>query len=408
MKKNKVFIGLSGGVDSSVAALLLKDRGYAVTGVFIRSYNLDGCAEQDAADARLVANKLDIPFYVFDFEKEYKREVVDYMVHGYRSGLTPNPDVMCNKYIKFGFFLERALSLGADYIATGHYVRIAPRNNYRGAGRGAAGAAPRGFDARPIRSVGDQTESVSETFRQDNPEPPVRYSLFEAKDKNKDQSYFLWTLTQRQLRYCLFPIGDYLKSEVRAMARKAGLPTAQKKDSQGICFLGKVTLQDFLKDYIPVKRGEIMTIEGQVIGEHKGAQFYTVGQRHGLDLKEKNAVLGLKVRSATEPHYIVSKDVTANTVVVAAGSNHPSLFRREIELTDLNLTNGAGAFGRFNRAVSVLARVRYRQPLAPAKLKIDGSRLLLCFDEPVKFIAPGQSAVFYDQAGEMLGGAVIV
>jgi len=206
----RVFVAMSGGVDSSVAALLLKEQGYNVTGVFIRCFNVDGCQENEVGDARRVAAYLEIPFYVFDFEKEYKKKVVKYMVEGYRQGITPNPDVMCNKEIKFGLFLEKALTMGADYIATGHYVRLA--TSHWGIG------------------------------------------LVAAVDANKDQSYFLWTLTQKQLKYCLFPIGDYLKLEVRGLARQVGLFNAAKKDSQGICFLGKVTIADFLKEYIPEKK----------------------------------------------------------------------------------------------------------------------------------------------------------
>ncbi len=205
----KVFVGMSGGVDSSVAAMLLRDEGYEVVGVFMRCYNLDGCAERDAEDARRVAEHFGIPFYVWDFEEEYKQRVVDYMIEGYRAGITPNPDVMCNREIKFGLFLKKALAAGADYVATGHYVRIS----------GTVPARSRDGSAR----------------------------LFEAKDKTKDQSYFLWTLTQAELVKCLFPIGDYLKSEVRAMARAKGIPTAEKKDSQGICFLGQISVDRFFE-----------------------------------------------------------------------------------------------------------------------------------------------------------------
>lgn len=185
---------MSGGVDSSVTALLLKKRSYNVVGVFMRCYNIDGCAEQDAEDARRVAEHIGVPFYTWDFEEEYKQRVVQYMIEGYRSGITPNPDIMCNREIKFGLFLEKALAMGADYVATGHYVKIKKTTH--------------GF------------------------------ALFAADDGNKDQSYFLWTLTQKQLAHCLFPIGEYVKPKVREMARKAGLPTAEKKDSQGICFFG--------------------------------------------------------------------------------------------------------------------------------------------------------------------------
>jgi tRNA-specific 2-thiouridylase len=268
------------------------------------------------------------------------------MIDGYKRGITPNPDVMCNKEIKFGLFLEKALSLGADYVATGHYVKLQRKNVF---------------------------------------------SLYEAKDKNKDQSYFLWTLTQNQLKHCLFPIGDYLKAQVREIARKAGLPTAEKKDSQGICFLGKVTLADFLKDYIPAEKGVVLTTAGKRVGEHEGAGFYTIGQRH------------VGVGGMQKPHYVAEKDLKTNTVVVAEGNDNPALYRREIEITDLNFINPSFSEGK------ILVRVRYRQPLVSAKLyKLSPTTYNLKFDQPVKFVAPGQSAVLYSENGELLGGSVIV
>ncbi|MCP6720359.1 MAG: tRNA 2-thiouridine(34) synthase MnmA [Patescibacteria group bacterium] len=377
----RVFVAMSGGVDSSVAALLLKNAGYNVTGVFMRcvsgelsrtinspstALRADCTAEADATDARRVAAHLDIPFYVFDFEEEYKRTVVEYMVDGYRQGITPNPDVMCNKEIKFGLFLKKALSLGADFIATGHYVRLS-------------------------------------------------CSLFTARDTNKDQSYFLWTLTQKQLKHCLFPIGDYLKSEVREIARRAGLPTAEKKDSQGICFLGKVTLADFLKNYIPEEKGFVFTTAGEKLGEHNGAWFYTIGQRR----------IGI---ASGEPVYVADKDVKTNTIVVAEDSNNPALYRNEINLDEVNFIKPhpvgtirpSTSLGiNANWRMEILARVRYRQPLTKAILyNLTPTTYNLKFDQPQKFIAPGQSAVFYLPAvasakegmneHEMLGGGVII
>lgn len=356
----RVFVAMSGGVDSSVAAHLLKEQGYNVTGIFMHCYNLDGCSERDAEDARRVAEYLQIPFYIFDFEEDYKRKVVEYMVEGYKNGLTPNPDVMCNKEIKFGLFLERALFLGADYIATGHYVR------------------------------------------------KISDSLYAAKDNNKDQSYFLWTLTQNQIERCLFPIGDHLKSEVREIARKAGLSTADKKDSQGICFLGKVTLRDFLESYIPKKTGPVFTTEGKKIGEHIGGQFYTIGQRH----------IGV---SYHEQVYVAEKNIKTNTVTVAEGSENSALFKKEIELRNLNFINPINDSPiRANCSIEVLARVRYRQPLSKAELRENR----LVFKNPQKFVAPGQSVVFYSKVNpsslsarsgrnsdgsefRMLGGGVI-
>src|SRR3989344_1897962 len=223
-KGKVVFVGMSGGVDSSVAAALLKAKGYDVIGIHLRCWNVDGSAKQDAEDARRAAEVLDIPFYVLDFEKVYKKRVVNYMVDGYRRGITANPDVECNREIKFGLVLERALSMGADYMATGHYIRL--------------------------HEIKNQKSKIK------------NYVLATARDSNKDQSYFLWTLTQKQLRHCLFPIGDYTKPQVRAMARKFGLPNAEKKDSQGICFLGRMKLGDFLGDYIKPKAGHVKLVLG--------------------------------------------------------------------------------------------------------------------------------------------------
>lgn len=351
-KRPTVFVGMSGGVDSSVTAYLLKKQGYDVVGVFMRCFNVDGCAETDAEDARRVAEYLDIPFYVMDFEEEYKRRVVDYMVQGYAAGLTPNPDVMCNREIKFGLFFEKAMAMGADYVATGHYVRL------------------------------------KKNSKKD-------YGLFEAKDKNKDQSYFLWTLTQKHLKHCLFPIGDYLKPRVREIARRAGIPTAEKKDSQGICFIGQVSLEDFLKTYLPERRGAVLSATGEKIGEHVGAQFYTIGQRQGIgNLKHQK---GNKVH---EPLYVSRKDIDKNTVTVVAGSDNADLYRKDVEVTQVNnISSGTPA----------LARVRYRQPLGKVVLKKQkNDRYLLSFVTPQKFVAEGQSAVWYSKSGEMLGGGVIV
>jgi tRNA-specific 2-thiouridylase len=359
----KIFVGMSGGVDSSVTAYLLKKQGYDVVGVFMRCYNLDGCAEQDAEDARRVAEHIGIPFYVWDFEEEYKRKVVDYMIDGYRTGITPNPDVMCNKEIKFGLFLEKALAMGGDFVATGHYVQI----------------------KKTLKGI----------------------RLFGAKDKNKDQSYFLWTLTQKQLAHCLFPIGGYLKPEVRKIAARAKLPTAAKKDSQGICFLGDITIADFLKEYIPEKRGALITTTGQAIGQHFGAEFYTIGQRH------MNAEFTFPKTTATpkgghanrQAFYVASKNIATNTVVLAEGNENEALYKKEIEITKINLINPTAAFS----SMSVLARVRYRQPLSEAVLSLrENGNYKLDFKKPQKFVAQGQSAVWYANNGEMLGGGIIL
>jgi len=410
----RVFVALSGGVDSSVAALLLKKQGYDVTGVFMRCYNVDGCAERDAEDARRVAQKLGIPFYVWDFEDEYKKRVVDYMVDGYRRGITPNPDVMCNKEIKFGLFFDKAMEVGADYVATGHYVRREPQFSI-------------------INDQFSNNVEPAENFEIENSLKNENCKLKIAKDANKDQSYFLWTLTPDKLRRCLFPIGDYLKSEVRQMAREAGLPTAEKKDSQGICFLGQVKLEDFLKQYIPEKSGDVLlttsasthstgsgraSSEYKKIGEHRGAQFYTLGQREGV-----GNVKHQKGMHSHAPLYVAEKDVLANIVVVAKGSDNPALYRKNIQLTGVNFFDPSHSNVLENIrmrifGLKVLARVRYRQPLAQARLvknaKLKDEGYELVFDKPVKFVAPGQSAVIYSAeskgmpAGkQVLGGGVI-
>ncbi len=349
--KKRVFVGLSGGVDSSVAAALLLKKGYDVTGIHLKCVNIDGCAEQDADDARRVAEQLGIPFYSFNMEREYAERVVDYMVRGYRAGITPNPDVMCNKEIKFGLFLARALKLGATHVATGHYVAL------RKKGRS--------------------------------------FSLYAAKDANKDQSYFLWTLGQAELAHCLFPLGDITKPDVRKIAKKLGLVTAQKKDSQGICFLGKISAAEFLKNYIPTRKGTIVTDKGETIGSHEGAEFYTIGQRHGLH-----------VGGRKEPLYVTGKDIQKNTVMVAEGAGNERLYAKEATLSDINFVNQIEP-ARY--PMKIRARVRYRQPLFDATLeRLNKNRMRLVFQKPEKSVAPGQSAVLYATDGEMLGGGVIL
>lgn len=349
-----VFVGMSGGVDSSLTAALLKEQGYRVVGVHLRCWNVDGCAEQDAEDARRAAEVLGIPFYVFDFEKEYRERVVRYMVDGYKKGITPNPDVMCNQEIKFGLFYQRAISLGADYVATGHYVKL-------------------------VRSQ-------------------KGLSLFAAKDSTKDQSYFLWTLTSQQLEHCLFPLGDLIKrTQVRRLAKKYKLPNALKKDSQGICFLGAVSLPEFLADFIPAKTGEVLNLNGEVIGTHNGAQFYTIGQRRGLG-----------VGGSAMPLYVAEKDIKRNTLVLAPESDK-ALYKRSVTLSDINSISANVKF-KSGTKLSVYVRVRYRQPLIKATIVVTRTTELI-FGKPQKFIAPGQSAVMYlkrPQGFQMIGGGVIV
>ena len=387
-KKEKIFVGLSGGVDSSVAAYLLKEQGYDVVGVFLRCYNIDGCAERDAEDARRVAEHLSIPFYVFDFEEEYKRRVVDYMVEGYKAGLTPNPDVMCNKEIKFGLFLERALKLGADYIATGHYVRLQRNDEF----------------------LNSNFETNSKFKIQNLPagRQGSKLSLAIARDLNKDQPYFLWTLTQEQLKHSLFPLGNITKPEVRVIAKKIGLPTAEKKDSQGVCFLGMVDMKDFLTTFIKEERGEVRTINEELVGYHKGVRFYTIGQRH-FDIE----LLPIKGNNR-KPFYIARKDIKNNVLYVAEGSNHEALTKNEIDLTSVLINESfLKKEKEYTIAFSVRARVRYRQPLFDASISLvyHGSEFIsgkLLFTTPQKFVAEGQSAVFYQNDGTLVGGGIIV
>src|SRR3989344_3786556 len=295
-QKEKVFVAMSGGVDSSVAALLLKQKGYDVVGVYMKGWSLTGCAQEDAMDARRVAGALGIPFYVFDFENKFKKAVVDYMVSEYAAGRTPNPDVMCNREIKFGLFLKRALQLGADYIATGHYARL--RREF------------------PI-------------FKSQFPNCKLKI----AKDLNKDQSYFLWTLTQEQLNHCWFPVGDYLKQQIRAIASKCCLPTAEKPDSQGVCFVGEIDVAEFLKEKLGKNPGPIKNLNGKIIGTHDGAVFYTIGQRKGIGIK------GSLPGEQGKVYYVAAKDVYTNTLWVSEGDSK-NLFAKELSVKNINWIYG--------------------------------------------------------------------
>lgn len=361
--KKKVFVAMSGGVDSSVAAALLKKRGFDVTGVFMKPWqpNLlrkpfgtaqgdlafkDNCLwKQDREDAMRVAIQIGIPLLTWDFSKEYKKQVADYMIREYKAGRTPNPDIMCNKHIKFGLFLKRALKEGADHIATGHYIRIKNSN------------------------------IIS------NPQSII-FKLYKSKDKNKDQSYFLWTLTQDQLKYCLFPIGDYAKPEVRKIAKKFGLPTANKKDSQGVCFIGPLDMKTFLKNYIKPKKGKILELN-KIIGSHDGIFYYTIGQRHGLDIKNGKG-----------PYFVIKKDVKKNILYVGSKGD---LAGQSLKIGNLNWINKIELPQRLD------VRIRYRARLSAALVKKNGE---VIFKDKEIAITPGQSAVFY-KGNELLGGGII-
>ena len=361
-KKSKVFVGVSGGVDSSVALALLQKEGYDVTGVFLKVWNPDWMEcnwKEERRDSMRVCVTLGVPFLTFDFEAEYKKEVVDYMIREYSLGRVPNPDVFCNKYVKFGVFLKKALEMGADFVATGHYA------------------------TRIIRIGSNDTNE---------------YELHESVDKEKDQSYFLYTLNQEQLSHTLFPVGGLLKSDVRKLAKKFGLPTAEKKDSQGLCFIGKVDMKDFLSHYISAKKGNVLNTKGEVIGEHDGAMFYTIGQRHGFTITKK---------TPDDPRFfVISKDLAKNTIIVASKETEKERVysTKEIVLQDLHLICELGKSDSPNSQISV--RIRYRQEKQDCVIEKKSDGYHIIFQTAQNGIAIGQSAVLYH--GEIcLGGGVI-
>ena len=393
----RIVVGLSGGVDSSVAAYLLKQQGHEVIGLFMRNWNdasvtlEDECPwVEDSNDALLVAQKLGIPFQVIDMSELYKERIVDYMFAEYEKGRTPNPDILCNREVKFDVFLQTALSLGADKVATGHYARVSSFVDERG------------------KEI---------------------YQLLAGKDNNKDQSYFLCQLNQNQLSKALFPIGELTKPEVREIAREIGLVTADKKDSQGLCFIGKVSLPTFLQQQLIPKEGEIVEIfsdykefhkgmlifetkldelkylskkikyqkeDGKVIGKHQGAQFFTIGQSKGLG-----------IGGHKESCFIIDRDMENNILFVGEGKNFPGLYRKALKINndevhwvreDLRLKNG--------ESMNVKARIRYRQPLEDAILYQYEEGFFIEFENPQSAIAEGQFAAWY-QGEELLGSGVI-
>ena len=393
-----VVVGLSGGVDSSVAAYLLQKQGYEVIGLFMKNWHDDSVTIsdecpwlEDSNDALMVAEKLGIPFQTVDMSVPYKQRIVDYMFREYERGHTPNPDVLCNREIKFATFLEYALNLGADYVATGHYCRK------------------------------DTIEVNGQNI----------YRLLAGKDQNKDQSYFLCQLSQAQLGRALFPIGDLQKSEVRAIAKELGLVTAEKKDSQGLCFVGKVRLPEFLQQQLAPKKGDIIQIpstwqgyqdkessklfecyedelkyyaekyhysptDGKVVGQHDGAHFFTIGQRKGLH-----------VGGTVEPLFVIDTDTEKNIIYVGEGHAHPGLFRRTLSVkkedihwirTDLALS--------LHQTMETMVRIRYRQPLQKATLYLNDSGLYIDFTTPQSAITSGQFAAWYIE-DELIGSGEI-
>ncbi len=391
----KVYVGMSGGVDSSVTAALLKAQGYDVTGVYMKNWSQDlpgfVCPwKEDYQDAKRVAVQLDIPFKMYDFEKEYRHKVVDYMIDEYKAGRTPNPDVMCNQEVKFKLFLETALEDGADLIATGHYARIL---------RGPTAHTPDGKNGKSGEAARD--DSVGQ------PEVTTKAELWVGLDKNKDQSYFLYRVTEDALAHSLMPIGEYQKPQVRELAKKFGLATAEKKDSQGICFVGKVGIREFLEQFVVVEPGAIVDRTGKAIGEHDGALFYTIGQRHGLDVGG-----GL-------PYYVIGKDMAKNEVYVTTDLQDEKLWAKQLTLASMHWINGEPDLGHSTHQGGLAGartldhsdlkvRTRYRAALVPVKnltQKPDGT---WCLDlgEEVRALTPGQSAVLY--AGDrVLGGGIV-
>ena len=392
----KVIVGLSGGVDSSVSALLLKEQGYEVIGLFMKNWHDESLTIsndcpwlEDSNDAMLVANKLNIPFQTIDLSKEYQSRIINYMFDEYKMGKTPNPDILCNREIKFDIFLKLALNLGADYVATGHYCQV-------------------------------------ESFNKNNKKI---FRLLSGEDHLKDQSYFLCQLTQKQLSKVIFPIGKLTKKEVREIAKKNNLITAEKKDSQGLCFVGKVKLPDFLKQKLTPKKGKVIKVDnnfisynkeesdfesnksyleflcspknfsetdGEFIGNHNGAFFYTVGQRKGLDIG------GFK-----DPLFVLKKDIDKNILYVGMGSDHPALFKKALFISkkDIHWVRNDLTI-ESNQSMEVYFRVRYRQPLEKGKIFMYSNGLFILFDRPISSIASGQFASWYIE-NELIGSGVI-
>ncbi|WP_270313006.1 tRNA 2-thiouridine(34) synthase MnmA [Vagococcus fluvialis] len=357
--KIRVVVGMSGGVDSSVTALLLKEQGYDVVGVFMKNWddtdeNGVCTATEDYKDVAKVANQIGVPYYSVNFEKEYWDRVFEYFLAEYRLGRTPNPDVMCNKEIKFKAFLDYAMQLGADYVATGHYAQVKR----------------------------DEDGTVH---------------MLRGVDNNKDQTYFLSQLSQEQLAKTMFPLGHMEKSEVREIAKKAKLATAQKKDSTGVCFIGEKNFKEFLGKYLPAQPGKMVTLDGQVKGDHAGLMYYTIGQRQGLGI-------GGGQGDNSEPWFVVGKELETNTLLVGQGFHHEHLYATSLEASEVHFTVDTPMPKEFK----CTAKFRYRQQDTGVTviLNDDQTKATVIFDEAVRAITPGQAVVFYN-GDECLGGGLI-
>ncbi|MBP2240529.1 tRNA-specific 2-thiouridylase [Cytobacillus eiseniae] len=352
-KDTRVVVGMSGGVDSSVAALLLKEQGYDVIGIFMKNWddtdeNGVCTATEDYEDVIRVCNQIGIPYYAVNFEKQYWDKVFTYFLEEYKAGRTPNPDVMCNKEIKFKAFLEHAMNLGADYLATGHYARVEYRDG--------------------------------------------EYKMLRGIDENKDQTYFLNQLNQEQLEKVMFPIGNIEKAKVRELATKAGLATATKKDSTGICFIGERNFKEFLSNYLPAQPGNMETFDGKVVGKHDGLMYYTIGQRHGLG-----------IGGAGEPWFAIGKDLKKNILYVGQGFHNEKLYSQSITAVNMSWVSNVEKAKTFQ----CTAKFRYRQPDNQVTVEIlEDNQVRVIFQEPIRAITPGQAVVFY-QGDECLGGGTI-
>jgi tRNA-specific 2-thiouridylase len=373
LRAKTVFVGLSGGVDSAVTAALLKKQGFNVVGVFIKTWHpdfLECNEEEERRDAMRIAAHLDIPFLTFDLEKEYKKEVGDYMISEYQKGRTPNPDVMCNKEVKFGAFLRKALAMGADYVATGHYARVASTSEFFSGPR----VARANFTG--MSGINQTSSKNSEVL------------LLKNIDSSKDQSYFLWAIDKKRFSKILFPVGNLKKSQVRALAKKLKLPVAEKKDSQGICFLGPVDLKEFLAHYIKEKKGKVINEKSEVIGHHNGVTFFTLGERHGFTITKKSP--------NDKPYYIVAKDIKKNTLTVSHNKVSNSSMETNYKIANINWISGTPS-----KDNKYTAQIRYHGEFLPCRIQNN----IIIFDKST-LVAPGQSIVVYDK-DVCLGGGIV-